>query len=234
MTAPRIAREALGYAVALRPTTLRFGTWVVRAKGESRVREVVVTDGDRQRTLECDFLCVGYGLVPNLELAQLLGCELSARGVVVDDNQQTSVPGVYAAGECVGVAGVDAALAEGTIAGNAAADAAGRTSRAHRDRATARAWGRRLEATFALRPEILSVATEETIICRCEDVQLRRLDRQWTFRQAKLYTRIGMGPCQGRVCGPAMQRMYGWAPDRVRAPIYPTLVSTLAGGRDAD
>ena len=54
---------------------------------------------------------------------------------------------------------------------------------------------------FALRNELRSLATPDTIVCRCESVPLSALDREWSPRQAKLTTRIGMGPCQGRLCG---------------------------------
>ena len=49
----------------------------------------------------------------------------------------------------------------------------------------------------------------------------------WTPRQAKLYTRAGMGPCQGRVCGPALEVLFDWLRDAVRAPIAPVSVHTL-------
>jgi D-hydroxyproline dehydrogenase subunit alpha len=227
VTSPRLAREAVGYATAIPRGAFRFGTWATEAKGDDRVREVVVTNGKGQQTIPCDVLCVGYGLVPNTELAQLIGCETTLRGIGVDESQQTSVRNVFAAGECVGVAGVDAALAEGTIAGQLASGAAGVSASLRRVRGVARAWGERLESAFELRQEVLSLASAETVVCRCEDVRFGAIDSAWTMRQAKLYTRVGMGACQGRVCGAALRRMHGWSPDRVRAPIYPILVSTM-------
>lgn len=220
--APRLALDALGYLKSIRPGAFRFGTWVSAAEGDgaNAVRRVTITDGRNPTAIDCDLVCVGYGLVPNTELAQLLGCELSPRGIAVDEKQQTSVPGVFAAGECVGIAGVDAALAEGAVAGGQGPM-----------RATPRAWARRLESTFALRPELFQLATPETIICRCEDVRLGAIDPSWTARQAKLYARVGMGPCQGRICGPALQHLRGLAPDRVRAPIYPSFMSTFVKRR---
>jgi D-hydroxyproline dehydrogenase subunit alpha len=228
VAAPRLAREAVGYASTIPRDAFRFGTWAIAANGDDRVREVIVTNGRRQQTIHCDVLCVGYGLVPNTELAALIGCDTSSRGIAVDDGQRTSVRNVFAAGECVGVAGVDAALAEGTIAGHVAADALAMRDSLRRERAVARRWGQRLESAFELRAELLSLASAETIICRCEDVRHDAIDASWAIRQAKLYTRVGMGACQGRVCGAALRRIYGWSPDRVRAPIYPTLVSSLS------
>ena len=40
-------------------------------------------------------------------------------------------------------------------------------------------------------------------------------------REAKLHTRAGMGACQGRVCGAALQALKGWAPGVVRPPLFP-------------
>jgi NADPH-dependent 2,4-dienoyl-CoA reductase/sulfur reductase-like enzyme len=228
--APRIAFDAIGYLGALRPGVFRFGTWVTTAVGDVGVRQVIVANEVEQRTIECDLLCVGYGLVPNTELAHVLGCDVTPVGIPVNERQQTSIPGVYAAGECAGIAGVDAALAEGTIAGFAAAGAPVRGADL-RARASARAWGSRLDATFALRPELMALARPDTIVCRCEDVRLCDIDRGWTGRQAKLYARVGMGPCQGRVCGPALARIYGWFPDRIRAPVHPSFMSSLAVSR---
>jgi hypothetical protein len=37
-----------------------------------------------------------------------------------------------------------------------------------------------------------------------------------------------MGPCQGRVCGPALQYLFGWESDTVRVPISPVSIGTLA------
>jgi NADPH-dependent 2,4-dienoyl-CoA reductase/sulfur reductase-like enzyme len=225
-TAPKVARDALSYGLSLRPGQIRFGSWIESVAGDERVRRATISTGRRRETIDCDYLAVGYGLISNTELAQLFGCRTSADGIAVDDRQETSVKGVFAAGECVGVAGVDAAIAEGGIAAAGACDAPV-AAELRRDRSDARAWGKRLSDTFALRDEVLGLATGETIICRCEDVTLGSIDRSWSSRQAKLYTRTGMGPCQGRVCGAALRAMYGWSPDRVRAPLYPAYLSSL-------
>jgi len=225
-TAPRVARDALSYGLSLRPGQVRFGSWIESASGDDRIRRAVISNGRKKETLDCDYLAVGYGLIPNTEIAQLMGCTISPSGIVVDERQETTVKGIFAAGECVGIAGVDAAIAEGGIAA-AAGMGAVISADLRRDRSDARGWGRRLAETFALRAEVLRLATAETIICRCEDVTFGTLDRTWTSRQAKLYTRAGMGPCQGRVCGPALRAMLGWQLDRVRTPVYPAYLSSL-------
>ena len=68
----------------------------------------------------------------------------------------------------------------------------------------------------------------KTFVCRCEDVTLARLRKHSSWRAAKLQTRCGMGPCQGRICGPAVEFLLGWKPESVRPPIYPVTVASLA------
>ena len=92
-----------------------------RGKVEQAGVRHIPTRRARHGPKPCDYLACGFGLVPNLELASLLGCAMSAAGVAVDEYQQSSVPGVYCAGEITGIGGLDLALAEGEIAGYAAA-----------------------------------------------------------------------------------------------------------------
>ena len=71
----------------------------------------------------CDTLCVGYGFIPQVQLTRLLGCEHrydALRGGWVPkfgSDMQTSVAGVYVAGEVAGIGGAYTALAEGWVAG---------------------------------------------------------------------------------------------------------------------
>lgn len=218
---PGAMLDAVRYRAAFAGTPYRCGWWVTEARGAAAVREVVLTDGRATLVARCDLLCVGYGLVPNTELPRLLGCAVE-RGVVgVDDEQQTSVQGVWCAGEPTGIGGVDLALVEGEIAGLSAAGARASHGLLAR-RARLRRLAERMERAFALRAELHDVVTPETVVCRCEDVAFGAIDARWTPRQAKLYTRIGMGPCQGRICGAAMSYLCGWPPDTVRTPLEPS------------
>jgi hypothetical protein len=49
-----------------------------------------------------------------------------------------------------------------------------------------------------------------------------------SWRSAKLHTRCGMGPCQGRVCGGAAAFLFGWTQDSVRSPLSPCPLGSLA------
>jgi hypothetical protein len=152
----------------------------------------------------------------------LLGCATEHGAIAVDVDQATSVPAVWAAGECTGVKGDAAAIAEGRVAGCMAAGCAVERdveARLRRQRSR-QAFARRLEATFAPPLNARELVTPDTILCRCEDVRLRDIDPRWSSRQAKLWTRVGMGECQGAVCGAACDALFGWDANAVRPPLH--------------
>ena len=225
--------EGARYRLKTLSAPYRTGSWVVRAEGKGLVEQVTVTDGRRQWAVACDWLACGFHLVPNLELPRLLGCRITGGYVQVDERQQTSVEGVACVGELSGIGGLDKALLEGKIAGLASA---GREAEA-RDLAPQRQrlqqFARRLDRAFALRPALRRLAAPETLVCRCEGVTHGALEGYASWREAKLHTRCGMGPCQGRVCGSATDFLFGWEAAGARPPIYPAPVSTLSAEADA-
>jgi NADPH-dependent 2,4-dienoyl-CoA reductase/sulfur reductase-like enzyme len=224
-TAGLIAHPAkLVQAINLRPRRYLTNCWIEAALGTDRVQSVRLRQGSNVWEEPCDYVANAHGFVPNTELAVLLGCALEDRVVKVDAMQQTSVPDIYCAGEPCGIGGVDTALIQGQIAGYAAS---GQTIALGSQLRRARSFARALNQTFHPRPELRSLAQPDTIICRCEDVPLTRLRTCDSWRSAKLHERCGMGPCQGRICGPAVQFILGWEPSSVRPPIFPTRLDTL-------
>lgn len=202
----------------------RFGCWPVAAKGSSQLEAVTLQCQGRTWDEPCDYLACGFGLVPNVELAVLLGCRVSHGAVQVGQYQQASIDDVYCAGEPTGIGGVELALVQGRIAGYAAS---GQMEKAHAlfaERARWTAFRTSLEAAFSLREELRAIASDDTLICRCEDVPLGELRKHHSWRSAKLHTRCGMGPCQGRVCGPATDFLFGWPAESVRPPISPVTI----------
>ena len=217
--------QAARYRAAFPGARYRCGTWVLRVDAAGAGLMVSLTDGRRVWSELADMAGIGYGLVPSVGLAELAGCEIRNGVVVTGESQQSTVPGIYAAGESTGIAGAEAAIAEGVVAGRAAAGApTGRPGRAS-DRFAAR-----VARAFALRSELRAIADSRTIVCRCEDVRLGQIDPAWSSRQAKLYTRAGMGPCQGRVCQPALEFLFGTRADPARVPLFAAPVATLAAG----
>ena len=245
--APRAALARFGASLAMTPSKLwqacqltcgfvgsrYWSDSVVRAaRGTERVEAVEIRRADgRDVTLACDRLACGYGLTPNIEVARALGCAIRADGsIAVDDAQRTSVDGVYAAGECTGVGGVELACVDGEIAGWAASSGMGNTRDATRLRTQRARWQRfaaRLHTAFALGEAALAMPPDDTLLCRCEDVTCGEVRAQPDWRAARLHTRCGMGACQGRVCGTAAQTLFGWDVAQWRPPLGATRIETL-------
>ncbi len=219
--------QSLQLAARLRGVPYLRGAGVVSAEGSGRLERVLLRHRGRDKVLDCDFLACGVGLVPSLELGTLFGCALEQGRVLVDDAQRTSVQGVWAAGESTGIGGVDKALAQGRIAGLDAAGIAPRTADL-RARARAQAFAELLAHSFAPLPSLRAMCKAPTIVCRCEDVVAADLAPHTGWRSAKLQTRAGMGPCQGRVCGAACEFLYGWEAPGLRQPVFPASAATLA------
>ncbi len=219
--------QGLAIKARLLTTPYHCGCWPVEAGGEGRLERVVLTDGTRRWTVACDYLACGFGLAPNTELAQLLGCQLQADFVKVDQRQETSVADVFCAGEPTGIGGADRALVEGQIAGLHAAGATQGASRLDAQRIKWQRFSYILAEAFALRGELSQLAAPDTIVCRCEDIRRRQIEPFASWREAKLQTRCGMGACQGRICGAATSVLFGWKPDSVRPPIVPVRLGFL-------
>jgi D-hydroxyproline dehydrogenase subunit alpha len=225
---PQKLWQAAMLRVELLGIPYRYGTWPVRAGGAEKLEWVELTDGTKTQRVACDFLACGFHLVPNTELAALVGCKLRDGCVAVDESQQqTSAANIFCAGEQIGIGGLETALIEGEIAGHTAAGNFQRAKSLFAKRNSARKFAAALEKTFTLRDELRNLATPDTIVCRCEDVTRARLAQHHDWRSAKLQTRCGMGPCQGRVCGPAVEFIFGWKAESVRPPIFPARVSSL-------
>jgi D-hydroxyproline dehydrogenase subunit alpha len=219
--------QAARLKLILSGTPFRCGVWPVRAEGTEQLRAVILTDGNREWTEECDFLACGFGLVPNVELPLALGCQLRDGFARVNEWQASCVKDVYCAGELTGIGGADAALVEGEIAGLAASSGAEAARRLFARRASCHRFRAALDAAFALRPEVVRLPLADTLVCRCEDVSFDRMKHFAGWRDAKLQTRCGMGACQGRVCGAAAKLLFGWGMESVRPPVLPARVESL-------
>ncbi|MFI7319731.1 FAD-dependent oxidoreductase [Streptomyces venezuelae] len=227
---PRKLTEGAHHAKALlrhrvRP---RIRHAVTEAHGTDRVEAVTVSRLDHdwrpvpgtERRIECDALAVGHGLIPQIDLATALGCATrrTADGtyaLALSPLQETSLRGLWSAGETSGVGGAQQALVEGELAALAVASRLTgrrpaplphlRSLRRRRDRMNA--FADAMAVTHAPGPGWTRWLTDETDVCRCEEVPAGRVREAVTeygardVRSAKLLTRAGMGWCQGRVCG---------------------------------
>lgn len=224
---PARLKEAFSLRRQLAGTPYLASCWPVSAQGNEKLESVTLRRGAKTWSLPCDYLACGFHLVPNTELAALLGCALEDGKVCVNDFQETTVPAVYCAGEPTGIGGLELSLVEGRIAGYSAAGRLDAARPLFAERSRFRRFASRLQRAFALRPELKELPHPQTLVCRCEDVALSRLREHPSWRAAKLLTRCGMGPCQGRVCGPALEFVLGWQPESVRPPVFPVRVESL-------
>ncbi|NUR04460.1 MAG: FAD-dependent oxidoreductase, partial [Streptomyces sp.] len=233
--------EGAGYAARLLRHHVRTLTrhTVVEAHGTERLEAVTVAalDGEGRvrpgtgRRIPCDTLAVGHGMLPHTDLAETLGCHLDGMNVRVDEEQRTDVPGVWAAGETTGIGGSALALAEGHIAGrSAAARLVGRAPDPHewaaaaKSRSRLRKFAAALDAVYAPPAHWSELITDDTVVCRCEEVTGSAIREAVAelgagdVRTVKLLTRAGMGWCQGRMCAPAVAGLAGCQLDPSRRP----------------
>jgi NADPH-dependent 2,4-dienoyl-CoA reductase/sulfur reductase-like enzyme len=262
-----LLRDGLTYLAYLRRQDIPFlyGHAIARAEGDGQVERAVAVRVDRdwrpiggtERVFDVDTVCIGYGFLPSLELPRLLGCALQ-----YDENQgghipvrdadcQSSVPALFVAGDGAGVAGSAVAMEEGRIAGLAAARRIGRlTSTAADDRLQARRqrlvqlerFRAALDQTYRIGPGIYEWATDDTIVCRCEEVtvgEVRRHIRPGSQdpNAVKSLTRIGMGLCQGHNCSQQVSALFAQATGRPltelpplspRPPVRPVPIGLIA------
>lgn len=221
--------QAAEYGLATRGSKYYFDCWPVAAEGNDRLASVTLRRKGKRWEVRCDYLACGFHLVPNLELPALLRCRTEDGFVAVDGQLRTSIGNVFCAGEPTGIGGVEMASAEGEIAGLAAAGRTEEAEKLTRRRNAGMGFSRALKNATELDPQLRRLASDDTIVCRCEDVSFGKLRERINWRDAKLHTRCGMGACQGRVCGAATEFLFGWDATSARPPVFPALVSSLSG-----
>lgn len=215
--------------------------------------------GPEQR-LEVECVAVGHGLMPGTEVTRILRAQhrydrLAGGWIAVTgQNCESTIPGLFIAGDAAGIAGADAAAKHGTLAGLAAAHRVGRidtshfeaqalSCRAHHNKA--KRFGSAMSGLMALRPAQVAAIAADTIVCRCEDVTRQEIDTALdegatNVNQVKAWTRCGMGPCQGRSCGDVIGELVGsrlQSRERAgcftgRPPLRPVRLDDLTGQYD--
>jgi thioredoxin reductase/bacterioferritin-associated ferredoxin len=246
------------------------GYVVTRALGTDKVEGVVISKVDSlwrpvpgtEKTIEVDAIATGYGLVPQTEITRLCNCnhfyneEFGYWMVDRDGNMETSASGVFVAGDGADIKGYEAAIDEGKVAASAASIQLGAVITVDADRNSkalikklehARAVGASMSSGARVRSGILEAVTDDTIICRCEEVcfsDIRAAVKEGAkdINDVKRRTRLGMGHCQGRFCGQFVNELI-WKVSgeklprtnfTVRQPIKPVPFKYIAGlvGKD--
>jgi thioredoxin reductase/bacterioferritin-associated ferredoxin len=208
---------------------------IVEARGDGQVKEAVIAEVDKdwrvientRRILKVDTICLGYGLVPSVELTRLVGCrhryapDLGGWIPARNEDMETTVPGVFAVGDGAGVAGNAMAMFEGRIAGISVAQSLGYLSAEEarkrkkpylHDIKKMRPLREALDRISYPRPGLFELADDDTIICRCEELTLGDIKSAIgsgtvEMNELKRLTRMGMGRCQGRICAPVVQEI---------------------------
>lgn len=232
--APGLARAPATFALGLSllaelrraGVPLRFGARLLRIEGGARVEAVVVADArGRERRLACDAVALGHGLKPETQLAELAGARFAFDpptrlwAPIIDADGRAGA-GLYLAGDGAAVGGAEAAQASGELAALAALRDAGRavagrrvaSLRAKVDRL--RAFQRAIARAFAWPEARAGALSDSCVLCRCENVSVGDVRACLSagrvppdVNRVKAITRCGMGRCQGRYCGPALQEI---------------------------
>jgi NADPH-dependent 2,4-dienoyl-CoA reductase/sulfur reductase-like enzyme len=251
--------RGLGWLRRLRAAGIEIMRHVrlLEAQGGDALQAVrYATVSGEERTMPAALLLVHEGVIPSLHMPLALGCSYRWReeqrcfAPIVDPWGETSVAGLYVAGDGAGIAGAAAAVPAGEITAIGAAVRLGRIDRKAAD-SMAAALRVQLQRASATRPmldalyrprDAVLVPDDATILCRCEEVtagQVRTAARIGIAgpNQVKAFTRAGMGPCQGRQCGHAVSAILadvsGSGMDeigfyRLRAPLKPVTLGELA------
>jgi hypothetical protein len=210
-------------------------------------------------SIGADSLCLGNGLIPSIEAAQLAGAairhapELGGWVPKVEVDGSTEVEGLFICGDGAGIRGVAAAEIHGKLAGDSACAYLGKAQSAART-TLSKSYGR--AARFGMAMTALSIpksghqslATSDTIICRCESLTQAAITKEITSgaqstNAVKSGLRAGMGPCGGKFCQTAIARLVAQTegtaegsvpPPTPRPPLRPVPTAALAGDFDYD
>ena len=234
---------------------VRWRHTIHAADGTTAVESAVIgsTDGRHQREIAVDTVCLGYGFAPAAQLARQIGCQHTfgqSQGTYVpvrDETLQTTLPGLYVAGDGAGVNGKDVAIWEGRLAALEAVRRSGlapdpqRLALINLNLARQRRFAGVLDRLFPFPAHLVAGITDDTLVCRCEEITAGEVRRRvaegaTTASAAKSLTRAGMGRCQGRNCESTLMQLIAAETGRpcqdvgsytVRPPVLPVPMAGL-------
>jgi glycine/D-amino acid oxidase-like deaminating enzyme len=242
--APDLVRQGIGMLLRLKRAGVPV-LWSARLqemRGRERVEQALIGGRSFERRYDVDVVAVNLGFQPETGLARALGARqhfvdvgLGHLATETDQHGRTSLESVFAVGDGASLGGSRAAMARGRLAGLTAARDLGLNApdepKTHAALRRALRFQHALWTLFPpprLRPGTL---TDETVVCRCEDVTAGRLRQELangltSLPALKKATRAGMGRCQGRFCAATVARLCPDAPDEFafaapRVPLRP-------------
>ncbi|HTC10781.1 MAG TPA: NAD(P)/FAD-dependent oxidoreductase [Acetobacteraceae bacterium] len=259
MRSGRTLLKGLAWRSELRSAGVRMLHGVSRPviEGAGQVESVSYTHGGVRHRTPVGLVLLHNGVIPNTQLSLATRCkhEWDARQQYwrpqTDEWSATSHARIAVAGDGAGIMGARAAASQGRMAALDAAvrlgkiDAARRDAMVSDDRAELErqhALREMLDRLFQPAQELLAPTGIGGVVCRCEDVTVSELEDAvekgcTDVNRVKAFTRCGMGPCQGRMCGPTVAqviaRKLGQTPDvpgqfRIRLPVRPISLAELA------
>lgn len=255
-----VARGALWVAdLMLAGTPILWGHAVSRVSGHDHATGVAtrnLTRGTDGPSIEADSVCLGHGLIPNIEAAQMLGVPIRhdpALGGWVPETEpdgRTPVEGLYLCGDGCGIRGVTAAGLQGTLVGARVARDLGKSSPKPSLRPWQRAarFGQAMTALSLPRPDLEALSTDDTILCRCESLTRADITAEIhtgaaSTNAVKSGRRACMGPCGGKYCQSVIATLIAdqtgkdakdIPPPTPRPPLRPIPLGQAAGAFDYD
>jgi len=207
--------------------------------------------------IEANVFLLHQGVVPNTQFSWSLRATHHWDDAQLCFTPQTDewgeldLAGIFVAGDGGGIAGAQAAEAQGELSALAIAAQLGAIDQTTRNRSAAPLL-RRLAEVRRIRPFLDTlyrprdenrVPRDDVLVCRCEEVTAGDVRRFVELgcqgpNQAKSFGRCGMGPCQGRLCGLTVTEVIADALKvspatvgyyRIRPPIKPLTLGELAG-----
>jgi len=254
---PRLLAKGLGMIRRLRRAGVPWFTTAhgLAVEGKDKAKALCFHAAGREHRLDADVVLLHHGVVPSTQVSRLLRVDHDWNDAQLtwqprlDAFGETSLAGFRIAGDGGSIGGALAAAAAGEVAAIGAAHALARISAKERDH-LARKPKRLLAAQLRIRPfldtlyrppEWITAPSGDTIVCRCEEVTARQIADMVKLgclgpNQTKFFSRCGMGPCQGRVCGltvaGVLARELGTTADvvgayRVRSPLKPVPLAAI-------
>ena len=224
----------------------------IAIEGTNKVEAVRFLSKGKQHRIETTGVGLHQGVIPNQQITRLLRCEHhwhdSQQCFVpaLDDRFETTVEGVFVAGDGAGIGGAVSAALRGRLVAMRIAEKNGRDTRSEQ-----RTMQTQLAQDAAIRPFLETlyapsvesmVPADDVMVCRCEEITAGQIRHAVDLgapgpNQVKSYLRCGMGPCQGRMCGTTATTIIAEHRQkeieeidyyRIRPPLKPLALSELA------
>ena len=225
-------------------------------EGESQARALCFTRNGRHHRIPAELILLHQGVVPNTQISNALRLDHdwdNAQHCWTARRSQwgeTSLEGVFIAGDGGRIGGALAARQQGRLAALAVARQL-QSIEPQQLREREGDCRKRLAMHLALRPLLdrlyppspqCRAPADDVIICRCEEVRAKDIRAIVALgclgpNQTKAFSRCGMGPCQGRMCGLSVTELIASerqvTPEhvgyyRIRPPLKPITLAQLA------